>query len=109
MPPRIELVEQDGSTALLEFTIDNRNVRILAEVAYDLDVLTLSRVHVEGSSPNVIGASGLYRLACAVMKELSDAHQIIVLGAIRTSGARPGHRPRPLVFERRHCRSIGLA
>jgi hypothetical protein len=109
VPPRIELVEQDGSTALLVFTIDDREVRILAEVAYDAHVLTLQRVHIEGASANVLGSGGLYRLACAVMKELSDVHQIIVLGAIRTSGARPGHRPRPIVFERRHCRSLGLA
>ncbi len=62
--------------------------------------LTIEGTHVAGLTPGRLGAAGLRRLMQKVMESL-DVDEIIVAGAVRTTGARPGHRPRPLRFSRK--------
>jgi hypothetical protein len=62
--------------------------------------LVLHRVHVQDAWANAVGATNLMRLARTVMERM-DIDGLVVEGAVRTTGANPGHRPRVLRFARR--------
>lgn len=70
--------------------------------------LTVEGVHAQGLGigANSVGASGLRTIADAVMTELGY-DELVVQGALRTSGANPGRRPRVLRFARRGGSSRG--
>ena len=63
--------------------------------------LILRGVHMQGARPNAIGAGNLKVLARVVMERM-ELDGLVVEGALRTTGANPGHRPRPIRFARRH-------
>lgn len=69
-------------------------------VALNDRAIALTETHVAGLTPGRLGAAGLRRLMQKVIESL-DVDQIIVAGAVRTTGARPGHRPRPFRFTRK--------
>jgi len=56
-------------------------------------------LHGEGLSPNEIGVANLRTIARAVLEGL-DYDELWLEGAIRTTGAYEGHRPRPIRFTR---------
>ncbi|HEX3989872.1 MAG TPA: hypothetical protein VHX39_01740 [Acetobacteraceae bacterium] len=62
--------------------------------------LVLHRTHVQGARPNVVGAANLKILAQALLERFGY-DEAIVEGAARTTGSRPGSRPRDLRFRRR--------
>jgi hypothetical protein len=74
----------------------------MAEPDQDGRVLLLRglHMHAESAGANVVGAANLRVLADMIMERM-DYDELIVEGAIRTSGANPGHRPRQLRFTRR--------
>jgi hypothetical protein len=55
--------------------------------------------HIFATTTLRLTMSDMRRVADLVMREL-DYDSIIVEGAVRTTGARPGRRPRPLRFGR---------
>ena len=74
---------------------------IMAEVAQEGRTLRLLDLHIQSDAgANAIGLSAL-RLIANVAMERMDYDEIVVEGAVRTTGANPGHRPRPLRFARR--------
>ena len=66
--------------------------------------LLLRAVHAQDARPNAVGAANLRIVARALMERL-NVDGLIVEGAVRTSGANPGRRPRPLRFTRVFCPS----
>ena len=72
-------------------------LEILADLEFRDGDVVLSGCHVGGASANRIGIRGLLDLARWVKKELG-IHALRIEGAVRTTGAGPGRRPRPLVF-----------
>ena len=62
--------------------------------------LVLKGVHVQATRPNAIGTANLMVVARALMEGM-DLDGLEVEGALRTTGANPGHRPRPFRFSRR--------
>jgi hypothetical protein len=76
-------------------------IEVMAEVAVDGHSLRLQRLHVQSAvEPNEIGHAN-WRLVAAMVMERMDYDEIIVEGAVRTTGASPGRRPRPIRFARR--------
>jgi hypothetical protein len=61
--------------------------------------LILRRTHVQGSRPGAVGGPNLAVIAQAVMRGM-DIDELIVEGAFRTTGARPGRRPSPIRYTR---------
>lgn len=59
--------------------------------------LILRRFHVQGATANQVGQTNLRAIAKAAMKGLGY-DELVVEGAVRTTGARPGHRPRRIRF-----------
>jgi hypothetical protein len=92
---------EDEIVTVLVATPDG-TLAIMAEVEWPKRVLTLRHLHIhsEELGPNEFGIKRLRWLGRAAL-EVLDADEIIVEGEIRTTGAGPGHRPRPLRFTRR--------
>src|SRR5688500_18121847 len=61
---------------------------------------SLRLLHVHAPGANAIGPGNLRSLAEVVMERL-DFDALEIEGALRTTGASPGRRPRPLRFTRR--------
>ena len=79
-----------------------RRLSLTAEPKMDGATLILRGLHVQGASANKIGAANLMVLARTVMERM-DIDRLVVEGALRTTGANPGHRPSILRFSRRLC------
>ena len=75
-------------------------LKFMAEPIQQGNTLILQGTHVQGLSPNAIGAGNLMVMAQAVMERM-ELDGLVVEGALRTTGANPGHRPRVLRFARR--------
>jgi hypothetical protein len=76
-------------------------IEVMAEIAVDARSLRLQRLHVQSAvEPNAIGHAN-WRLVAAMVMERMDYDEIIVEGAVRTTGASPGRRPQRIRFARR--------
>jgi hypothetical protein len=91
----------EGSVVAIQADIDGVTIKILGEVVDGTDPMVVMGVHVSSSgvAANEIGMANLYTLAQRVM-EVGDYDEIVVEGAVRTTGANPGHKPRPFRFTR---------
>jgi hypothetical protein len=69
-------------------------------------VLVLQRTHGQGLTANSVGAGNLMVIAQALMGGM-EFDGLVVEGALRTTGANPGHRPRVLRFTRRVRAAVG--
>ena len=61
--------------------------------------LSIGNAHVQGAAPNALGIAGLIAIARAFLEEV-DADEIVVQGAVRTTGRGEGRRPRPFRYRR---------
>jgi hypothetical protein len=76
-------------------------VELMAEVAAVAGSLRLRRLHIQSNvAPNAIGRAN-WRLVATMVMERMEYDEIIVEGAVRTTGASPGRRPHPIRFTRR--------
>jgi hypothetical protein len=77
-------------------------ILVMAEVELSGRSLILSGVHIQGDDvkPNEVGVAGLRRMIHEAMEELG-VDEIVIVGAVRTTGANPGRAPRPLRFTRK--------
>lgn len=64
-------------------------------------VMVAKLVHVQGAHAQAVGWPNLRVLAEAVMERM-DLDELVIEGAVRTTGASPGRRPRALRFSPRH-------
>ena len=76
------------------------DLRIMVEPAWLDQTLVLRGLDIQGVSANVVGWAKLRVLADVIMKEIR-VDEIIVEGAVRTTGATPGRTPQPIRFTRR--------
>lgn len=91
----------EGEVVTISVAVSGVTLFIMGEIVEDGERLVVRGAHVSSRdvNPNGVGAANLRRIARAVM-EVGDYDEITVEGAPRTTGARPGHRPRPLRFAR---------
>ena len=76
-------------------------VEVVGEMIIRGTTAEVTVLHVQGDGSWRIGVSRLRDLAHYVM-ELLDVDALRIAGAARTSGARPGRIPAPVVFRRAH-------
>jgi hypothetical protein len=62
--------------------------------------MLLKRLHVQDLEPNALGMGNLMVIARMVMERM-DLDGLVIAGAVRSTGANPGHRPRDIRFSRR--------
>jgi hypothetical protein len=94
---RVTFDEHDLVT--IEVGIGNLAITILAEALLGSRELVMRRTHFDGPGPNTLGIATLREIANRIA-EIADVETVVVEGAIRTTGAAPGHQPRPLRFAR---------
>jgi hypothetical protein len=92
--------ETDHPVATVSFGTPAGEIKIMAELEEQGQTLRLVGLHIQGAIANAIGVANLRILADAVM-EKTDYDAIEIEGAVRTTGASPGHRPGRLRFTRR--------
>lgn len=78
-------------------------ISVMAEPQKVGDGLYLRGFHIQGEniSMNDLGAHRLRNLAEIAMEEM-ECHELVVEGAVRTTGAGRGRKPWPIRFTRRH-------
>jgi hypothetical protein len=89
----------DPVVTIVVLTPDGR-LSFMAEPEMTGSTLVLHRVHLQDAWANAVGAGNLMRLARTVMERM-DIDGLVIEGAVRTTGANPGRRPRVLRFSRR--------
>lgn len=62
--------------------------------------ITLPGVHIQGAARNAIGVANLRTIGERLCEEI-NCDELVVEGAIRTTGANPGRTPDHLRFQRR--------
>ena len=96
-----DLVE--GRTAVVEVSTPAGVLLVMATIETRTDGrgLVLRGVHMQmqDGRANLIGPGRLRRLASILMERLGY-DELVIEGAVRTSGANPGHRPRVRRFAR---------
>ena len=75
-------------------------LKFMAELEWASRMLILHGVDLQDLQPNAVGAANLMVLAEAVMEGM-DIDGLVIEGALRTTGANPGRRPRVVRFARR--------
>jgi len=92
----------DDPVVTAEIVTPDGVIWVMAEVQIASRAMTLTNLHTHGDDVGggEFGARNLMRLIQAVMEAI-DVDETVVVGAVRTSGANPGRRPRPLRFTRK--------
>ena len=72
----------------------------MAQPVMDGTTMVLKGLHAQDSAANTVGPGNLMVIAHAVMEGM-DLDGLVIEGAVRSTGANPGHRPRDLRFTRR--------
>jgi hypothetical protein len=100
----IEIIREqsDENIVVARVTTTAGTILVMAEVELAGQSLILSGVHVQGDDvkANEIGVPGLRRMIQEAMEELG-VDEVVIVGAVRTTGAHPGRTPRPLRFTRK--------
>ena len=74
---------------------ENGEIRIMGNIEINEGTITLDQAHIQGQGA---GTSGLKEMG-EIIREFGrsrGASEVIIQGATRTTGARPGHTPRPI-------------
>ena len=90
----------DDPVATLVVNTPAGRLTFMAELVQRGATLVVRGTHVQDVHPNAVGAANLMVIAHALMERMGfDGPEIE--GAVRTTGANPGHRPRAFRFTRR--------
>jgi hypothetical protein len=92
-----DLSEHDVAT--IEISVPGATITVMGETKDQNGGLIVERAHVSVVPPNarVLTRKSMGVIADRIMKDLGYDH-IIIQGAARTTGTRPGHTPRDLRF-----------
>ena len=93
------VLNQDGDTIEAALVTPAGTLTVICRVRLDGDRLVLYDLHVDGPGPGVFGLCRL-RAAMQELMEQFDVRALEIHGFVRTTGARPGRLPPPLVFHR---------
>jgi hypothetical protein len=95
----VRIIEHDPSGALhIEGIVGNVRIEVITNYRREGDRAYLDELHIDGPGRSALGP----RLLRTFVRELGHqigARVVIIQGGIRTTGARPGRRPRPIVIE----------
>lgn len=93
----IEIVERDGSIVRIVGHSARGSIEVVAELGWNADTLVLSGLHADGSGPGALGLGEVREYARQFARQ-QGAAAIMVYGGTRTTGARPGKQPRPVLI-----------
>jgi hypothetical protein len=94
----IRIIEQDGDVLWIEAVGMFGRIDLITNLRWDADSLVLHKLHIAGMGAGTAGLRELKNLARQFGRD-QRARRIVIEGAKRTTGANPGHIPRPIVIE----------
>ncbi len=93
--PRItEVTEEEGVMEIVAAG-ENGKIRIMGNIETHEGTITLDQTHIQGQGAGTNGLKGMGE----IIREFGrsrGASEVLIQGATRTTGARPGHTPRPI-------------
>jgi hypothetical protein len=92
---KIQILEQDRDVVHMKVVAGDTGFEVMANVVHEEGTLTLREVHVSRTSGSFVSPS-IYLRAAREFQRLFSAELLIIHGGVRTSGASPGHQPRPI-------------
>ena len=93
--------DSEGDVVTISIGTPSGEILFLAEIDFEGRTLIACGVHVQSeASPNSIGRANLLLVAETVLARL-DFDEAIIEGAVRTTGANSGHRPKQIRITRR--------
>jgi hypothetical protein len=97
----IVIVDEESDVVLARIETTAGTIMVLTEVEAVGRVLILRGLHVQGEDVGVnqLSVAGIRQIIRDTMEDL-DVDEIVIEGAVRTTGAGPGRRPRHLRFTR---------
>jgi hypothetical protein len=90
-----QVLEQDEDVVELTITGPQGTITVITGWQVANDTLTLDGLHLDGSGPGVFGPTALLAMAKELGRHVG-VRVVIIHGAVRTTGANPGHRPREI-------------
>ncbi len=90
----VRFLEREGNTVIGAFNVAKGEARFAGELVEQGETLILRGAHIEGA--------GTLAELKSVAREFGREHgykRVIIEGARRTTGARPGHIPRPITID----------
>jgi hypothetical protein len=94
----IRIVETDGDVVELLITTAHGEISIVTGLRLDGADLLLTGLHIDGPGRGSVGLSILRDLA-RLFGQQYHVSRVVVQGGVRTTGANPGRRPRPIIIE----------
>lgn len=91
------LLEKDGDVHEFSVKLAKGELIVITKVDVDGNVLTLRDLHVDGAGPGTSSAFELRQVIRAFGQSFGTS-TVIVHGFARTTGANPGHTPRPIIL-----------
>jgi hypothetical protein len=95
--PLVRIVETDGDVVELAATTAKGEVRVITGMTREGDTLILKGLHIDGPGAGSLGLRELRNLATDLGRQ-QGARRVTIYGGTRTTGANPGHTPRPITF-----------
>ena len=89
------LVEQDGIAHEFQVRVGNHTLTVITNLEIEGSTLLLRDFHVDGPGPGQLSATQLRKAIC-VLGQNYNVTMVVVRGFERTTGANPGHIPRPI-------------
>ena len=96
-PGFIRIAERDGNIVRIEGYGPRGFIEVITEMTQEADRLILRSLHADGSGPQSLGIREIRAYARQFARQMGVS-VITIHGGIRTSGARPGKRPRPITI-----------
>lgn len=93
----IRIVETDGDVVELVAATSQGDLTAITGISMDGDSLVLSGLRVSGPGAGSLGIREL-RTLMAELGRMYGARRVTILGGRRTTGANPGHVPRPITI-----------
>jgi len=90
----VQILERDGNIVVASFQVAKGEARVITEVVRDGDRMILRGTHIEGE--------GTLKEALSAAKSFGrdqGAKSVVIEGGVRTTGANPGHAPRPITLD----------
>jgi hypothetical protein len=90
-------IEEGGGAVLWSFQGANGEIQVLANVSQEGETLVLTNTHIQGAGAGTSSLREMRTIFEAIGRSQS-AQEVLIYGAERTSGAMPGHIPRPITI-----------
>jgi RHS repeat-associated protein len=96
----VNVLEEAGGAIHLTVDTSKGTVEVISNIAQEGETLTLSGLHITGPGAGTLGIAGINELkqAAAEFGASRGASQVIIQGAVRTTGRNVGSLPSPIVI-----------